>query len=104
MQAQKEKLDETRNQMKEKAVLIDMVKQREDEVEELSIENEKLKKDSQAKAAQDKATLDESLHEMQTLKDDYDDILTESKRKMIALEEDITELSRYVDWQIVWYS
>ena len=95
MQAQREKQDEIRNMEKEKAILIEMVKQREDEVEELSIQNEKLEKETQARAAQDKAALNESLHEMQTIKDEYEDILAESKRKMVSLEENIADLSRY---------
>ena len=94
MQAQREKQDELRYMEKEKAVLIEMVKQREDEVEDLTIQNEKLHKETQAKSAQDKAALNESLHEMRTLKDEYEDVLMESKRKMVALEENIADLGR----------
>ena len=94
MQAEREKQDELRNMEKEKAILIEMVKQREDEVEDLTIQNEKLQKETQAKLAQDKVALNESHKEMRTLKDEYEDVLMESKRKMVSLEENIADLSR----------
>ena len=57
MQAQREKQEEMRQMEKEKAMLVDMIKEKDEEIEDLSIALEKLKKDSSSKIAQDKVKI-----------------------------------------------
>lgn len=54
MQAEREKQEEMRQMEKEKAMLVDMIKEKDEEIDDLSIALEKLKKDSSSKIAQDK--------------------------------------------------
>jgi len=52
--AQNEKQEEMRIAAKEKALLMEIVKQKDEEIEELALKLEKLRKDATSKTAQDK--------------------------------------------------